>query len=96
MGKEHATMKIVLAVDGSKHGRWSRQWVLRLPLVATPKVIAVHAVDLVSLKAPFMAQSIVAGNQPYLRAEVSRMEQQGKQVSAETKDFLALARFRKR
>lgn len=86
-------MKIVLAVDGSKHGRWSMQWVPRLPLVASPTVIAVHAIDLVSLRAPFVAQSIVAGNQPYLRAEVSRLEQQAKRVSAETKDFLASAQI---
>jgi nucleotide-binding universal stress UspA family protein len=86
-------MKIVLAVDGSKHGRWSMQWVPSLPLVARPKVTAVHALDLAALKAPFMAQSLVAGSEPYLRAEIARLEQHAKQVSAETKRFLASVEF---
>jgi nucleotide-binding universal stress UspA family protein len=86
-------MNIVLAVDGSKHGRWSMQWVPRLPLVVSSKVIAVHAVDLAALKAPFVAQSMIAGNQPYLRAEVNRLEQQATRVSSETRDFLASARI---
>lgn len=86
-------MKLILAVDGSKHGQWSMQWVPYLPLVARPKVVAVHALDLVSLKAPFMTQPMVVGNEPYIRAEVSRLEQQAKRVSAETKDFLASAQL---
>ena len=86
-------MKIVLAVDGSKHGQWSMQWLPSLPFVARPKVTAVHALDLAALKAPFMAQSMVAGNEPYIRAEVSRLEQQAKRVSSETKDFLASAQL---
>ncbi len=86
-------MKIVLAVDGSKHGRWSMQWVSRLPLVVFPKVVAVHAIDLAALKTPFVAHSIIAGNQPYLRDEVSRLEQQATRVASETKDFLASARI---
>lgn len=86
-------MKIVLAVDGSKHGQWSMQWLRSLPFVARPKVTAVHALDLAALKAPFMAQSMVAGNEPYIRAEVSRLEQQAKRVSSETKDFLASAQL---
>jgi nucleotide-binding universal stress UspA family protein len=93
IGKEYVPMNIVLAVDGSKHGRWSMQWVPRLPLVVSPKVIAVHAVDLAALKAPFVAQSIIAGNQPYLRAEVNRLEQQATRVSSEIRDFLASARI---
>lgn len=86
-------MKIVLAVDGSKHGQWSMQWLPSLPFVARPKVTAVHALDLAALKAPFMAQSMVAGNEPYIRAEVSRLEQQANRVSSETKDFLASAQL---
>jgi nucleotide-binding universal stress UspA family protein len=62
-------------------------------LVVSPKVIAVHAVDLAALKAPFVAQSIIAGNQPYLRAEVNRLEQQATRVSSEIRDFLASARI---
>jgi nucleotide-binding universal stress UspA family protein len=86
-------MKIVLAVDGSKHGRWSMEWVPQVPLVARPKVVAVHALDLAALKAPFMVQPVVIGNEPCLRAEASRLDQQAKRVSAETQEFLAAAQL---
>lgn len=86
-------MKIVLGVDGSKYGRWSMQWVPSLPFVARPKATAVHALDLAALKAPFLAQSLVAGNEPYIRAEVARLEQQAEHVSTETRDFLASAQL---
>jgi nucleotide-binding universal stress UspA family protein len=85
-------MKIVLAVDGSKYGRWSMGWVPYLPFVDRPKVTAVHALDLAAAKAPFMMQPMVAGNEPYIRAEVSRLEQQAKRVSMETRDFLDSAK----
>ena len=86
-------MKIVLAVDGSKHGRWSMEWLPHVPLATRPKVVAVHAIDLVALKAPFIMQPVVIGNEPYICAEVTRLEQQAKRVSAETKDFLAAAQL---
>ena len=86
-------MKIVLATDGSKHARWAMQWIPRLPLVASPKVVALHVVDLVSLRAPFMVQSAVAGIEPALRAETSRMEERAKKVMAETHHFLHTSRL---
>jgi len=86
-------MKIVLAVDGSKHGRWSMEWLPHVPLATRPKVVAVHVIDLVALKAPFIMQPVVIGNEPYICAEVTRLEQQAKRVSAETKDFLAAAQL---
>lgn len=82
-------MKIVLAVDGSKHGRWAMEWVPTVPLSHQPSVVVVHALDLAAVKAPFVAQPVVAGNQPYIRAEISRLEQHAKRVSAESKAFLA-------
>jgi hypothetical protein len=53
-------MRIVLAVDGSKHGRWSMQWVPRLPLATPPKVTAVHAIDLATLRGPVMPLSRIS------------------------------------
>jgi len=86
-------MKIVLAIDGSKHARWSMEWLPYVPLTRRPRVVAVHAIDLAALKAPFIMQPVVIGNEPYICAEVTRLEQQAKRVSAETTDFLAAAQF---
>jgi nucleotide-binding universal stress UspA family protein len=68
------------------------EWVPYLPFVAGPNVTAVHALDLAAAKAPFVMQPMVAGNVPYIRAEITRLQQRAKEVSAETKDFLASAK----
>ena len=82
-------MKIVLAVDGSKHARWSMEWMPQVPFARRPQIVAVHALDLAALKAPFMIQPVVIGNEPYIYAEVTRLEQKATRVSMETKKFLA-------
>lgn len=86
-------MKIVLGVDGSKYGRWAAGWVARLPLSKPVRVTAVHAVDLTYLKAPFMHQYIVIGNEPFLRAEVRRLEDLSRRVVRETGELLASLRL---
>ncbi|MBM4121270.1 MAG: universal stress protein [Nitrospira sp.] len=86
-------MKIVVAVDGSKYGRWATEWVVRLPLVPPLQVTALHVVDTASLRAPFMVQPVVVGTEPYIREEIKRLEAQGKQVAAETKALLSSFRM---
>lgn len=86
-------MKIVLGVDGSKYGRWAAGWAARLPMSKPVRVTAVHAVDLTYLKAPFMPQSIVIGNEPFLRAEVRRLEGLSKRVVRETRKLLSSLRL---
>ncbi|MEW6544768.1 MAG: universal stress protein, partial [Nitrospirota bacterium] len=82
-------MRILLATDGSKHGRWATEWIGRLPLVERPQVTALHAVDAAALRAPFMVQPVVAGNERFIQAEIRRMEAQAKKVLAETASLLA-------
>jgi nucleotide-binding universal stress UspA family protein len=82
-------MKIVVAVDGSKYGRWATEWVARLPLVPPLQLTALHVVDTLSLRAPFMVQPVVVGTEPYIREEIKRLEAHGKRVVAETKALLS-------
>lgn len=81
-------MKVILGVDGSKHGRWATQWAAALPFAAPPKVTAVHVLDLASLRAPFIVQPVVVGNEPFIREEVRRLERQAKRVTADTAALL--------
>jgi nucleotide-binding universal stress UspA family protein len=87
--RSFVSIMIVLAVDGSKHGRWAMQWVPRLPLATPPTVNAVHVIDVGALRGPFLPQPIVLGNEPNLRAEIVRLEQKATRVVAETKEFLS-------
>ena len=82
-------MRIVIGVDGSKYGRWAAGWAARLPVSKPVRVTAVHAVDLTYLKAPFMSQPVVIGNEPFLRTEVRRIEDLAKRVVRETRTMLS-------
>ena len=82
-------MKVVLGVDGSKYGQWATEWVARLPLANRPKVVAVHALDLVGLQAPVMVQPMIIGNRPFIQAEAKRLVREAKRIAAETKVSLA-------
>jgi nucleotide-binding universal stress UspA family protein len=82
-------MNVLVAVDGSQYGRWATQWVARMPFTSAPRVTALHVVDVAALRAPFMAQPMVAGAEPLLREEVQRLEGLAKRVKAETQDLLA-------
>lgn len=81
-------MKIVLGVDGSKHARWAAQWIGALPFAAPPRTTALHVLNLASLRAPFMVQPVVVGNEPFIHQEVLRMERQAKRVVADTRALL--------
>jgi nucleotide-binding universal stress UspA family protein len=78
-------MKIVVAVDGSKYGRWATDWVARLPLVDVKQVTALHVVDLTSLKMPLVPHPVPAWDAPYVRKETERLEERAAQVVKETR-----------
>lgn len=82
-------MNIVLAVDGSRYGRWATEWVARVPFVKPPQVTAVHVVDLAALRAPFVVQPMMIAYERVLRDEEKRLEAQARRVAAETKARLA-------
>jgi len=86
-------MNIVIGVDGSKYGRWAAGWATRLPVSKPVRVTAVHAVDLTYLKAPFMHQYVVIGNEPFFRSEIRRIENLSKRVVRETRAMLASLRL---
>ncbi len=67
-------MNVLVAIDGSKYGRWELNWVAKLPLVEPPRVTVLHVLDIVGLRAPFLAQPVMAGNERYIQEEIQRME----------------------
>jgi nucleotide-binding universal stress UspA family protein len=81
-------MKVVVAVDGSKYGRWAVQWIGRVPFAKRPDVRAVHVVDLAALRAPFVPQPAMIGYEGYLQAEKKRLENRANKVASETAALL--------
>jgi nucleotide-binding universal stress UspA family protein len=81
-------MKVVLAVDGSKYGRWATEWIARLPFKASPAVLAIDVVDVGALRAPFVVQPPVVGNEPFLQEEAHKMEARARQVIGRTQHLL--------
>jgi nucleotide-binding universal stress UspA family protein len=82
-------MRLIVGVDGSKYSRWAMDWAVRLPLTESLTVLAVHALDLVSFRAPFVVQPVVAGNRPFIQAEIKRLWRHAKEVLAESKEFFS-------
>jgi nucleotide-binding universal stress UspA family protein len=82
-------MKIVLAVDGSKYGRWATEWIARMPLAKPPQVTAVHVVDEAALRAPFVVQPAMIAYERFIQSEAKRLQARAKKVEAETKTLLS-------
>ena len=82
-------MNVLVATDGSKYGRWALNWVAKLPFVEQPSVIALHVLDIATLRAPFLAQPVMAGNERYIQEEIQRMEARSAKTITDTKKQLA-------
>ena len=82
-------MNVLVAIDGSKYGRWALNWVAKLPLVERPYVVALHVLDVASLRAPFLAQPVMAGNERYIQKEIHRIETRSAKVLKEATQQLA-------
>ncbi|MBI5855051.1 MAG: universal stress protein [Nitrospirae bacterium] len=78
-------MRAVLGVDGSKYSEWATGWLAKMPFRAAPRVIAVHGVDVHALRAPFMVQPTIIGNERFIEEEIRRLEKRAKTVVADTK-----------
>jgi nucleotide-binding universal stress UspA family protein len=94
-------MKILLAVDGSKHSRWATQWLARLPLKNPPEVRALHVVDLTALHGPFMMQPAVSGNdllinQSVVQEEIGLLQARAKRILAGTTRLMKSLKLRSR
>ena len=82
-------MNVLVATDGSKYGRWALNWVATLPFVEPPRVTALHVLDVGTLRAPFLAQPVMAGNERYIQEEIQRMETRSAKTITDTKKQLA-------
>lgn len=77
-------MKILVAVDGSKHSRWALQWMAKVPWRLSPQITALHVLDISAVRAPFMIQPAFIGNEPFIRREIKRLVAQKKKTIADT------------
>ncbi|MGZ9188632.1 MAG: universal stress protein [Nitrospira sp.] len=82
-------MKVLIAADGSKYGKWATEWVARMPFADKPDVTVLHVMDVGALRAPFMFQPVVIGNEPFIQEEIKRVEAKGKITMAEAKAQMA-------
>jgi nucleotide-binding universal stress UspA family protein len=82
-------MNVLVATDGSKYGRWGLNWVATLPFFESPRVTALHVLDLRTLRAlrgQFLSQ--VEGER-YLHEESQLMEARSAKALKEAKQQLA-------
>ncbi len=82
-------MKVLVATDGSKYGRWAIEWIGRLPFVTQPTVRVLHVVDVAGLRAPFMIQPVIAGTERFIKQELKRLETAAKTTKKEAAALVA-------
>lgn len=82
-------MQVVVAVDGSKYGKWALEWAQRLPLQHRDGLTVVHVVDTAKLATPWLPTPAPAWDAPYLKKETARLEAHARTVVKETKRALA-------
>ena len=87
-------MNVLVATDGSKYGRWGLNWVATLPFVEPLRVTALHVLDTAALRAPFLAQPVMAGTERYIQEEIQRMEARSAKTISDTKGQLATLKLK--
>lgn len=86
-------MNVLVAMDGSKFGRQALGWAAALPLKDRPRVTALHVLDIGALRAPFVAQSMVAGNERFIQQEIRRMERRSAETLAGARRQMRILRL---
>jgi nucleotide-binding universal stress UspA family protein len=76
-------MKVLVATDGSKYGRWGLNWVAKLPLFEPAQVTALHVLDSAAFRLPFRT-----------RLETQRMEARSAKILTDTKEELTLLKLK--
>jgi nucleotide-binding universal stress UspA family protein len=84
-----SNMHVLVATDGSKYGGWALNWAAKLPLAEPTKVMVLHVLDVAALRAPFLSQPVLAGNEPYIQEEIKRMEARSAKIIQEATQQLA-------
>ena len=87
-------MKVLVATDGSKYGKWELNWVARLPFVEPPRVTVMHVLDFAALRAPFLPQPVAAGIEHYVQKEIRRMEARSAKALKEAKQQLVALKLK--
>jgi nucleotide-binding universal stress UspA family protein len=82
-------MKAVIGVDGSKYSEWALGWLGKMPFRTAPRVTAIHAIDMNSVRPPFVTQPSVSGYEPDTGEAIHLLETRAKQVETETKQRMA-------
>ena len=67
-------MNILAAHDGSRYGKWAMEWLGRLPLSSPSDITVLHVVDVASVRAPFVGQPFVSGNERFIQEEIDRLK----------------------
>ena len=89
-------MKVLVATDGSKYGGWAMNWVATLPLAEPATMTALYVLDVAALRAPFLAQPVMAGTERYIQEEVQRMEARSVKTLKEARQQLASLKLKGR
>ena len=78
-------IKAVIGVDGSRYSEWLLGWLRNMPFHSSPRVTAVHVLDIGSIRAPFLSHPVVRGSEPDEGEAMHHVEALARQVEMHTK-----------
>jgi nucleotide-binding universal stress UspA family protein len=81
-------MKIILAVDGSKHSDWATDLLLKLPLAKEPEIRVLSVVDLSTLGYPFIPAPHATPYAKAIQEEITKALAAAKHLAAGIADRL--------
>ncbi len=87
-------MNVLVATDGSKYGRRALNWVANLPFVEPVKVMALHVLDLRTLRAPRGPFLSRADGERYRQKEIQRMEARSAKALKEARQQFTLLKLK--
>jgi len=82
-------IKAVVGVDGSRYSEWLLGWLSNMPFHSSPRVTAVHVLDIDSVRAPFLSHPVVSGSEPDEGEAMHHVETRARQVETQTKQRMA-------
>jgi nucleotide-binding universal stress UspA family protein len=81
-------VKILLAVDGSRHSRWAQEFVLRLPLVEEPEISVLSVAEHAALIHPVLYDPVVQRYRSQIEEEIRSRKAAAHKLAQQAADQL--------
>ena len=87
-------MKVLIATDGSKYGKWATEWVARMPFAEKPEGDRSACDRCGSAARAVYVQPVVIGNEPFIQEEIKKRIETRAKTTVAAKAQMASLKFK--